>query len=537
MSIQNRILLCLLLPALFVVVLITFLFVNLSGLNESMKVENARTDVLVELGKVQTISQTLTENVLRLTVHRSEGLSAEDIRTLNGIFTNAGTVKASLSGKLDNKTMEDVNAVFKIIEFVRPVVVDQLIPAINDKADDKILLSVNDLVDFALKDSQITIGSIIGNMQQEMDAQMAKMNADYSRLKVFTIIGGVLILMLFAITVAVIRFSVINKLKEFIATVKGFTSGDGDLTKRIPVQSKDELGTLALYFNQFTENVQKIIKEVNKTALDVAEQNKKLGLTLDSVSEKIHRQNEEINNLAIMLSSVTESSLAVVENIQNNSVVMQKASEHTDAGNQKLAETKDKIYAIKERTEKLSVTISSLSESANHIGEILRVINDIADQTNLLALNAAIEAARAGDAGRGFAVVADEVRKLAERTQNSVEEISKIIQQLNSSTSVATRDMSEAGTSVGAGVDVISSTAETFSDVVQGIATIEKLTSDVRETVDSQARDLQNVNRNMQRLAVDLEEGNNALADLAGTVAVLHERAETLSAMVGKFKA
>ena len=536
MSIQNRILLSLLLPAIFVVALIAFMFVSIANLNANIEEEKKQSDVLVELGEVQAISKGLTESVLRLSIHSLQGLSTQAIKELDDLFAKTAEVKETLSEKLDNKTVEDLSAVFNIIEFVQPVVVDQLIPAINDRADASIFLSVNDLVDFALKDVQDTVYSIVGAIQNDMDKQMVEMNKEYVRLKFILIIGGILILMLFAIIIVVTRLTVINKLKEFIITVKGFTTGDGDLTKRIPVKSEDELGMLAEYFNQFTENVQSIIREVNKTAFDVAEQNKKLGYTLDGLSEKIRLQNTEINKFAVMLSAVTESSFSVVNDIQSNSAVMQKAGEQTNEGNKKLSDTKNKIYAIKERTEKLAMTISLLSESSGQIGEILRVINDIADQTNLLALNAAIEAARAGDAGRGFAVVADEVRKLAERTQNSVEEISKIIQQLGNSTTIATKDMNEAGASVEAGVEVISSTAESFVSVVEGINTIKQLTSNVSSTVDNQARELQNVNQNMQNLAVDLDEGNRALADLTGTVTVLREHADTLKDMVGRFK-
>ncbi|MDR0454090.1 MAG: methyl-accepting chemotaxis protein [Deferribacteraceae bacterium] len=536
MSIQNRVLLSLLLPALFVVALIVFMSVSISNLSSEMSKEKKNTDILIELREVQYISQKLIESIGNLAIHSFSGLSEQDINTLDGIFGEAETVKTYLKERLDKKMMEDVDKVFNIIEFVRPVVEDQLIPAINDHAEYTILLSVNDLVGFALKESQNTIDSIIINVQYGVDNQMAEISKKHNKLKAIIIISGFIILLLFAITITITKFTVADKLKEFIITVKGFTSGDGDLTKRLPVKSMDEIGTLAEYFNRFTENVQNIIKELNKTASDISTQEQKLDITLKSVSDRIRRQNTEINTFAVMLSNVTDASLSVVGNIQNNSAVMQKASEQTGEGNQKLADTKDKIYAIKEHTEKLAVTISLLSESSGQIGEILRVINDIADQTNLLALNAAIEAARAGDAGKGFAVVADEVRKLAERTQNSVGEISKIIKQLNNSTTIATQDMNEAGVRVGEGVNVISSTAATFGNVVEGINTIENLTDNVSSTVDKQARDLQDVNQNMQKLAIDLEEGNHALADLTGTATALRGLAENLRAIVGKFK-
>ena len=319
--------------------------------------------------------------------------------------------------------------------------------------------------------------------------------------------------------------------------VENFTSGDGDLTRRIPDKSKDEFGTLGKLFNHFTENVQGIIHEVNESAQEVNSQNIQLTEKLENISAISSRQNESIRDLALMVSEACVSSLEIVENINNNSSVMENITDTTHTGESKLHNAQETVYNIKAGTEKLSETIDELRDASHSIEQILSVINDIADQTNLLALNAAIEAARAGDAGRGFAVVADEVRKLAERTQKSIGEIDGIVKNLIHSTYTATEDMNNAGESVEQGVSAISETSSTFKEIVTGISGVKELTAGIQKTISGQADELNRVNTSMQNLNIELEAGTNALEELSGNVAILRERATALSRIVNKFKA
>src|SRR5690625_3228024 len=124
--------------------------------------------------------------------------------------------------------------------------------------------------------------------------------------------------------------------------------------------------------------------------------------------------------------------------------------------------------------------ISPICDSSAQIGEIIRVIGDIADQTNLLALNAAIEAARAGDQGRGFAVVADEVRKLAERTTSATKEIADMITRIQHNTNDVVDSMRRGDTEVEKGLRIAAEAGTALADMVTSI--------DRRSVVEGQSR-------------------------------------------------
>jgi methyl-accepting chemotaxis protein len=372
----------------------------------------------------------------------------------------------------------------------------------------------------------------IGNTMKD-----AKNLSNLTNLMTVLIIVCVVLLIAAAIVIALfISRSVTSKLKDFVVVVGEFTAGEGDLSRRIPVTSQDELGMLAQNFNKFVENVHKIIISVKDSAEEVASGNNQLAATMEELTTTFNNQSEQVSDVARNMNTLSDSSKIMVASIAGNITKMQEANMSVKDGSGQLRNVLGNMDDIKNKTEKLNVTIESLAESSGKIGDILGVINDIADQTNLLALNAAIEAARAGDAGRGFAVVADEVRKLAERTQRSTSEISTIITSLQKESSMASGEMKEAGTSVNSGLVSIKKTDASFVEVLSSVHEIDGTTQDVNSNMNDQFTMIQTVSDNTNAIAAGIEESMHAVSEVAATVSHLQQRAESLKQLVSKFK-
>ena len=346
---------------------------------------------------------------------------------------------------------------------------------------------------------------------------------------------AVLAIILAFIVILSLNISVIKPLDVLVARISNLTNGDGDLTKRIDIKSKDEFGELAAHVNSFIENVQIIIKEVKDATNEVASGNNELAATMEELSTTFDSQAKQISDMVLSMDTVRDISNETSQALDTNMDILEGAAVKTQSGADQLNGVQQDMMTIKNETVSLEAVISELADSSNQIGEILSVINDIANQTNLLALNAAIEAARAGEAGRGFAVVADEVRKLAERTQHATGKIESIIGSLQQKSNLASVEMTKSVESVQAGVDNIGETNEGFKSAVESVMDLHREMKTVAESVSNQYSTILTVVDNTQVIAAGIEESNQAVSEVNRTVAHLQERTDWLKMLISKF--
>jgi methyl-accepting chemotaxis protein len=359
--------------------------------------------------------------------------------------------------------------------------------------------------------------------------------ADMSRASFLSIVLTIILIGIGALAMIFVNFEVVKKLKSFVLIMHDFTSGDGDLTKRVPIQSTDEIGQLGTHVNTFVANIQGIIGRVKEVSGNVASGNTQLAATMEQLSTTFNLQSEQVSGVANNMGVMNEVSKGIVDTVQSGRHTMDDAGNSVSRGNTELQSVMGTMESIKSQTTQLSSTIENLSKSSTHIGEILTVISGIADQTNLLALNAAIEAARAGDAGRGFAVVADEVRKLAEGTQRSTNEITDIITTLQNDTSAASEEMAKTAASVDVGMEGITQTGALMSQIIDAAEDVSSALDNINSEIANQFGMINDISDNTQGLASGIEESVHAVDEVTATVSHLQKQAEELTAVVSQF--
>nr|WP_315484633.1 methyl-accepting chemotaxis protein [uncultured Undibacterium sp.] len=293
------------------------------------------------------------------------------------------------------------------------------------------------------------------------------------------------------------------------ATMLGeIADGDGDLSRRMPVESEDEVGMLADAFNRFVASLNRTISEVRASTETIAE-----------ASSEIATGNMDLSNRTENQASNLEQTAAAME--QLTATVKQNAANANEA-NQLVASASG--YAVKggDVVGQVVTTMGSISESSRKIVDIIGVIDGIAFQTNILALNAAVEAARAGEQGRGFAVVASEVRSLAQRSASAAKEIKSLIDDSVSKVDAGSRLVDTAGT--------------TMTQIVSSVQQVAELMSQIAIASHEQDEGITNVNQAITEMD-DATQQNAALVEQAAAAAAsLQEQAAKLAEVVSAFK-
>ncbi|WP_187274464.1 methyl-accepting chemotaxis protein [Paenibacillus sp. N3.4] len=434
------------------------------------------------------------------------------------------------------------------------------------------LIKVNKEAAIKLANSEvIPIGREIEDLSRKIAEAQQKLvdeSSNNNTLMVESIKTTILIISILAFILAILIGLFVSRLiskpiVQIANSAKRIASGDLTL-ENMKVRSRDEVGELADSFNQMVINLRNLILQVSMSVEHVASSSEELTASAEQTNTATEQICSAIQEVASgtekQIESMTESVQAVREmsavaqkiaiNAQNVSSTASEAADKSFEGNQAIQKVDIQMNFIHQTIKDLAEVIKGLGDRSQDIGEIVRMITDIASQTNLLALNASIEAARAGEQGRGFAVVANEIRKLAEQSSQSSQQIADLISTIQQETNTATQSMEAGIKEVNEGILVVNIAGTSFDHIeqsvhkvvtqIQEVAIAAQQMSASTEQADSSMNYIFNIVEEsasgIQHISASTEEQLAAMEEVFSSASSLSKIAGELQNHIGRFK-
>ena len=351
---------------------------------------------------------------------------------------------------------------------------------------------------------------------------------------------GVIVLVLalvFAVVGTVFANLIVNPIRSVASGLEGIAQGEGDLTRSLNIQGKDETALLARWFNQFLGTIRQLVQRIIEASAALRQTSEGSTRVAQDMTDVAERQRGAVEMVSTAFNEMVATANEVARSCSEAATSADDGQRQVYAGQAQIEDATDSVTRLSDNLKQSALALQALEQDSQNINAILGTIRSIAEQTNLLALNAAIEAARAGDQGRGFAVVADEVRALAQRTADSTGEIDSLLGGLARRTQEVTRQMQNSLEMSQASVERISLASNSFEQIRGAVDHIRDQNTQIATAAEEQHQVAEDINRHIAQIQSDALLVENLAQSAHRDSQELVQLSEQLHGLVGRFRA
>ena len=375
---------------------------------------------------------------------------------------------------------------------------------------------------------------VVERVDQAYVAEDQSMQAELKKNSLLILGSSALALLVGLIAAWVITRLIVAPLRSVIRVAQQIAAGD--LSAKVEVTRRDEIGQLMQAMQQMGEGLSQIVSGLQAGIEQLATSAQSLSAVTEQTNLEVSSQKEETEQVATAMNQMTATVHDVARNAEEAAQAAQTADGKVESGQQVVRQSMVRIEQLADSATSASSSIESLSAEIHNIGTVLGVIKSVAEQTNLLALNAAIEAARAGEQGRGFAVVADEVRALAKRTQQSTEEIERLVSALRSAAQASVQQIQSSGELVKLAVSDALQTESALGSIAAAVSLIQQMNQQIAAAAEEQSSVAEEINRSVTSIRASADQSSLAMQGNAASSIELAQLGVELKGMVGHFR-
>lgn len=380
-------------------------------------------------------------------------------------------------------------------------------------------------------------------LSQGVQEQAQKISLQVKTAITFSLVVFVIILVVSAVTIIAVGRTLLNGIKQATDVARDLAQGEGDLTKRMNLQTTDEIGFLGQAIDQMLENMASMIGEIQNvsSSLDTVNENQnnlttEMREATENVSARASTVAAAAEEMSVNMDTVAHAVAEAAHNVSSVAASTEEVATISEQIALNTGKAKQITSSAVEKAANSSESVNKLGVAANEIGKVTEAITEISEQTNLLALNATIEAARAGEAGKGFAVVANEIKDLAKQTAGATLEIKSKIEQIQETTQVTVTEIEDIS-------NVIDEMNAIVSEITVSVREQVETTTEISNNINQASQGIQEVTDNVsqastvsQEVARDIAEVDQSSSQLSSNTGEIYESANALGELAGQLQ-